>query len=284
MAENDLPSPLSFNTSSSKTDIKISTLTVVVAAIFCFLTVIFVFLLYLYAKYHWGSRSTPRRAHFIFPAGNPSLPNPGLDPTILRSIPITLYKPSDFKHGLECAVCLSELTAGEEARLLPKCGHGFHLQCIDTWLQSHSTCPICRRSVGPEAVEDHEHRSDESPDLPADVLFWGNRNQISTRRVVSEEENSGSSGSSERVLVISIPNRSAEGFISLPSIRSELEDMKSPVTPKRWPLRRTIFSMGKKTGGSSCSSPRVGDVEQGLEVSGAENGEGSSGNSSASSL
>ncbi|THU48847.1 hypothetical protein C4D60_Mb06t03300 [Musa balbisiana] len=37
--------------------------------------------------------------------------------------------------------------ADDKLRLLPKCSHAFHVQCIDTWLLSHSTCPLCRRSL-----------------------------------------------------------------------------------------------------------------------------------------
>jgi len=29
--------------------------------------------------------------------------------------------------------------------VLPQCGHGFHVSCIDTWLGSHSSCPSCRQ-------------------------------------------------------------------------------------------------------------------------------------------
>lgn len=43
-----------------------------------------------------------------------------------------------------CAVCLSEFEEGEELRVLPGCMHSFHVPCIDTWLYSHPSCPICR--------------------------------------------------------------------------------------------------------------------------------------------
>lgn len=45
----------------------------------------------------------------------------------------------------ECAICLSEFAPREEIRVLPQCGHGFHVACIDTWLGAHSSCPSCRR-------------------------------------------------------------------------------------------------------------------------------------------
>ncbi|KAK1617535.1 hypothetical protein QYE76_023052 [Lolium multiflorum] len=77
----------------------------------------------------------------------------GVDPELLRSLPITVYRAAVPKGStaedvsVECAVCLSELEDGEEARFLPRCGHGFHAQCVDTWLASHSTCPLCRVTV-----------------------------------------------------------------------------------------------------------------------------------------
>lgn len=47
--------------------------------------------------------------------------------------------------GSECTICLSEFVAGERVRVLPKCGHGFHADCVDRWLTDHSSCPMCRQ-------------------------------------------------------------------------------------------------------------------------------------------
>lgn len=44
---------------------------------------------------------------------------------------------------MECVKCLSELEGGEEPRFLPRCGHDFHAQCVNMWLASHTTYPLC---------------------------------------------------------------------------------------------------------------------------------------------
>lgn len=46
-----------------------------------------------------------------------------------------------------CTVCLGEYQAEDILRILPYCGHFFHVTCIDIWLQQHSTCPVCRISL-----------------------------------------------------------------------------------------------------------------------------------------
>lgn len=55
-----------------------------------------------------------------------------------------------------CAVCLSEFEDGDELRTLPECMHSFHVPCIDMWLYSHRSCPICRLDaaiIAPPSVE-----------------------------------------------------------------------------------------------------------------------------------
>ncbi|XP_066325414.1 RING-H2 finger protein ATL39-like [Miscanthus floridulus] len=46
--------------------------------------------------------------------------------------------------GEPCSVCLEDVQAGEMVRQLPACKHLFHVGCIDMWLHSHRTCPVCR--------------------------------------------------------------------------------------------------------------------------------------------
>ncbi|KAL4323713.1 hypothetical protein GQ457_11G032070 [Hibiscus cannabinus] len=46
----------------------------------------------------------------------------------------------------ECVICLSGFVEGEGIKVLAKCRHGFHVQCIRQWLSSHFSCPTCRCS------------------------------------------------------------------------------------------------------------------------------------------
>ncbi len=50
-----------------------------------------------------------------------------------------------------CSICFSSIdeTAAPEtiSRPCSEISHVFHKACIDPWLVSHNTCPICRRVV-----------------------------------------------------------------------------------------------------------------------------------------
>lgn len=75
-----------------------------------------------------------------------------LDPSLLMTLPTFTYSATTRINPapLECAVCLSEFEDQEQGRVLPKCNHTFHLECIDTWFQSQSNCPLCRAPVQPD--------------------------------------------------------------------------------------------------------------------------------------
>jgi hypothetical protein len=77
-----------------------------------------------------------------------AVPPDGLDETLINKITVCKYKRGDgFVDSTDCSVCLGEFRDGESLRLLPKCSHAFHLPCIDTWLKSHSNCPLCRCNI-----------------------------------------------------------------------------------------------------------------------------------------
>ncbi|CAH8273918.1 unnamed protein product [Arabidopsis lyrata] len=75
----------------------------------------------------------------------------GLDNAVVESFPVFAYSTvKESKIGskdLECAICLNELEDHETVRLLPICNHLFHIDCIDAWLYSHATCPVCRSNL-----------------------------------------------------------------------------------------------------------------------------------------
>ncbi|XP_022772285.1 RING-H2 finger protein ATL11-like [Durio zibethinus] len=81
----------------------------------------------------------------------------GLDASVIESFPTFLYSTvKGLKIGqgtLECAVCLNEFEDDETLRLIPKCSHVFHPDCIDAWLSCHSTCPVCRANLAPKPGE-----------------------------------------------------------------------------------------------------------------------------------
>jgi hypothetical protein len=51
--------------------------------------------------------------------------------------------------GHECTICQSQLQENDIVRKL-KCSHHFHVNCIDKWFETHSTCPTCRQQINEE--------------------------------------------------------------------------------------------------------------------------------------
>ncbi|KAL6984963.1 RING-type E3 ubiquitin transferase [Sarracenia purpurea var. burkii] len=75
----------------------------------------------------------------------------GVDQSFIDTLPVFNYKAIiGLKDPFDCAVCLCEFEPEDKLRLLPKCSHAFHMECIDTWLLSHSTCPLCRAALLPD--------------------------------------------------------------------------------------------------------------------------------------
>lgn len=119
---------------------------VVLAAIFSVVLVVL-----LYAKHCTGDGvvvATATPAMFAT-----ARKNSGVDRGVVESLPVFRFGSlRGQKEGLDCAVCLNRFDSNEVLRLLPKCKHAFHVECVDTWLDAHSTCPLCRYRVDPEDI------------------------------------------------------------------------------------------------------------------------------------
>ncbi|KAL0843240.1 hypothetical protein Bca101_016485 [Brassica carinata] len=97
---------------------------------------------------HRRGRETSSSSSSEPPGGVSNSNGDGLNDALIKSITVYKYRKGDgHVDGSDCSVCLSEFEEDESLRLLPKCNHAFHLPCIDTWLRSHSNCPLCRAFV-----------------------------------------------------------------------------------------------------------------------------------------
>ncbi|KAI4314488.1 hypothetical protein L6164_027391 [Bauhinia variegata] len=155
---------------------------------------------------------------------NPSLhepwhvPTTGLDDALIKSITVCKYKKGDGLLGVaDCSVCLSEFQEGESVRLLPKCSHAFHLPCIDTWLKSHSNCPLCRASIFTF--------SPSAPQVAIPVIELSSRSEASTEnqraneRVASGRDNGSSSVEEEVMHTAEAPKHALRAYSDLSSLQ-----------------------------------------------------------------
>ncbi|XP_047979130.1 E3 ubiquitin-protein ligase ATL42-like [Salvia hispanica] len=74
----------------------------------------------------------------------PSLSAFGLDKSPIEALPFFRFSSLlSSRFSLECAVCLAKFDDAGILCLLPKCIHAFHIGCIDQWLETNCTCPLC---------------------------------------------------------------------------------------------------------------------------------------------
>lgn len=184
----------------------------------------------------------------------------GLDATVIETFPTFTYaEVKDHQIGkgaLECAVCLNEFEDDETLRLIPKCDHVFHPECIDAWLESHDTCPVCRADLNPQPDEPPVQVPQLIPDEPGTEQQQQQQNDEVSIRIASDDEQSeqvqqqqqeeGSVKSTvKRNLSFNVPNRvpkQEEGGSVKSGVKRNLS-FNVPIQPPRSiSMRPRIFS------------------------------------------
>ncbi|XP_062232360.1 putative RING-H2 finger protein ATL12 [Phragmites australis] len=109
------------------------------------------FLLLMYAKFcHPSSSPLPASLPTSVPGiSNDTATNQaGVPKPVIESLPFFRFATlRGARQGMECSVCLARFDDADLLRLLPRCRHAFHLDCVDRWLESNASCPLCRTRV-----------------------------------------------------------------------------------------------------------------------------------------
>ena len=95
-------------------------------------------------------------------AATACFPVAGLDDAAIAGLAVTLYRSGagagagaaddDAAQQQCCSICLGEFQEGDKVKALPRCGHGFHPECVDAWLRARASCPLCRDTLLAAAV------------------------------------------------------------------------------------------------------------------------------------
>ncbi|XP_073302203.1 E3 ubiquitin-protein ligase AIP2-like [Primulina huaijiensis] len=76
-------------------------------------------------------------------------PHPSSKKVILM-LPITFLTEeillAKFDEDSQCCICLENFIVNDAVQDLP-CNHTFHHHCLESWLDAHNRCPICRHEL-----------------------------------------------------------------------------------------------------------------------------------------
>ena len=66
----------------------------------------------------------------------------GVSEDFLKNLP----QKDASKENADCYICLEKCKDGEESCQLP-CGHAFDKACIEQWIKTNNSCPVCRTKL-----------------------------------------------------------------------------------------------------------------------------------------
>ncbi|XP_065848553.1 RING-H2 finger protein ATL13 [Euphorbia lathyris] len=186
----------------------------------------------------------------------------GVDQSFIDTLPVFKYKAIiGLKNPFDCAVCLCEFEPEDKLRLLPKCSHAFHMECIDTWLLSHSTCPLCRGCL----LSDFPPNNGRSPIVL--VLESGSE---SSREILADRENN-VIGRTNSVLTTN-SHMGFHGDADLGSSRFEISNKSCEISTKVESLATKGVDSGEKVVSVKLGKYKNVDIGEGSSNSNVDDG------------
>lgn len=73
-----------------------------------------------------------------------------------------------YTEKLNCSVCLKNMFQ-KKVKFL-RCGHVFHCNCVNSWLDVKRTCPLCRKEIPLKKIKKEEAFASVTIDLLISLL------------------------------------------------------------------------------------------------------------------
>ena len=75
-----------------------------------------------------------------------------------------------FNHSPNCSICFEKLVS-KDTQII-HCGHEFHNDCIDKWLEKENSCPLCRGLIDHRIIlDDSIQVEDVGPNFSSQLLL-----------------------------------------------------------------------------------------------------------------
>ncbi|KAK3228107.1 hypothetical protein Dsin_007969 [Dipteronia sinensis] len=120
-----------------------------IPVLFSVILILLFYLFYLKRRASILSSSAPPILPTTSNQASPYIPSMGWNVDIRGKLPIVLFDEELKINDTQCCVCLGEFEIKEELLQVPSCKHVFHVDCLNNWLQSNRTCPLCRCYIIP---------------------------------------------------------------------------------------------------------------------------------------
>jgi hypothetical protein len=169
----------------------------------------------------------------------------------IESLPLVTIDEETKNHAGRCSVCLEDFEIGKQAVKMP-CNHYFDKECVESWLNQHNTCPVCRHAL-PAKKEEVEQKVD-SPALSQSATVQNIEEISSESTPTTSEASLTNSGEDVQPMIIDTPQPVSE----MPSPMDCSESSVHTTTP----VNSTPVNSSTQT--SSKDSDHFGGMKKGF--------------------